>query len=42
LKTLSKINVRYGNRICLMGNFDPVILAFGDLEDADREARRYR
>ena len=30
----------YGKRICIMGNFDCVVLARGSLDDARREARR--
>lgn len=30
----------YGDKVCIMGNFNPVILAFGSLEDAERETIR--
>ncbi len=30
----------YGDKICIMGNFDPVVLAFGSLEDVENEAIR--
>lgn len=30
----------YGDRVCVMGNFDPVILAFGSLKDVENETIR--
>jgi uroporphyrinogen-III decarboxylase len=30
----------YGDKVCIMGNFDPVILAFGNLEDVKKETIR--
>lgn len=30
----------YGDKVCIMGNFDPVILAFGKLEDVKKETIR--
>jgi hypothetical protein len=38
--TLAQAKRRYGDRICLMGNFDPVILARGTRQQAFEEARR--
>jgi hypothetical protein len=38
--TLKEAKEKYGDRICLMGNFDSVILAFGSRADAERESRR--
>lgn len=38
--TLGEAKKRVGDRVCLIGNFDPLILQEGDLEDARREARR--
>ncbi len=38
--TLREAKRLYGKKICVMGNFDPVILAFGSLEDAEKEALR--
>ena len=38
--TLAEAKERYGKQICLMGNFDPLVLQDGTLEDARREARR--
>ena len=38
--TLGEAKKLYGKRICVMGNFDPVILAFGSIEDAERETLR--
>lgn len=38
--TLAEAKQLYGDRICIMGNFDCVILAFGTVEDARRETRR--
>lgn len=37
---LGEAKQKYGKKICLMGNFDPVILQEGSLEDARREAKR--
>lgn len=30
----------YGDKVCIMGNFNPVILAFGSLEDTEKETIR--
>ncbi|NLE43953.1 MAG: hypothetical protein GX620_04475 [Chloroflexi bacterium] len=38
--TLAEAKRLYGSRICLMGNFDCLVLARGSVEDARREARR--
>jgi len=38
--TLREAKKLYGKKICVMGNFDPVILAFGNVEDAERETLR--
>ena len=38
--TLADAKRRVGDKICLIGNFDPLILQDGSLEDARREARR--
>ncbi len=38
--TLAEAKKLYGDRTCLMGNFDCVILAYGDTEDARNETRR--
>jgi uroporphyrinogen decarboxylase len=38
--TLAEAKKRYGDRICIMGNFDCLVLAFGTVEDARKEARR--
>jgi len=38
--TLKEAKKLYGKKICVMGNFDPVILAFGSVEDAERETLR--
>lgn len=38
--TLAEAKRRYGDRMCLMGNFDCTILAFGSVEDARRETLR--
>jgi len=38
--TLADAKKLYGDKICLMGNFDCTILSFGSLEDARAEARR--
>jgi hypothetical protein len=38
--TLAEAKARYGDRICVMGNFDSTILAFGSVEDARRETLR--
>jgi hypothetical protein len=37
---LSEAKASYGHRICVLGNFDPLILAFGTLEDARKESLR--
>jgi len=38
--TLAEAKAKYGGRICLMGNFDCIILARGSVEDARRETLR--
>ena len=38
--TLAEAKRLYGTKMCLMGNFDCVILARGTVDDARREARR--
>ena len=38
--TLREAKRLYGKKICVMGNFDPVILAFGSVKDAEKEALR--
>lgn len=38
--TLAEAKRKYGDRTCIMGNFDCVILAFGTVEEARAEARR--
>jgi len=38
--SLAEAKRLYGKRMCLMGNFDSMILAFGTVEEARREARR--
>ncbi|MEM1990896.1 MAG: uroporphyrinogen decarboxylase family protein [Candidatus Bathyarchaeia archaeon] len=38
--TLEEAKKLYGKKVCLMGNFDPVILAFGNKEEAEKEALR--
>ncbi|MFQ6132757.1 MAG: uroporphyrinogen decarboxylase family protein [Armatimonadota bacterium] len=38
--TLREGKQTYGDRVCIMGNFDSVILARGTVEEARREARR--
>ncbi len=38
--TLAEAKKLYGDKICLMGNFDCLILARGSIEDARREALR--
>ena len=38
--TLGEAKRLYGDKICIMGNFDPVVLAFGSVKDAEREALR--
>ena len=38
--TLAEAKRLYGKRMCLMGNFDSMILAFGTVEEARKEARR--
>jgi uroporphyrinogen-III decarboxylase len=38
--TLAEAKRLYGDKLCLMGNFDCTILAFGSVEDARAEARR--
>ena len=38
--TLREAKQLYGDRVCIMGNFDSVILAHGTLEEARAEAKR--
>lgn len=38
--TLAEAKKQYGDRLCLMGNFDCLVLAFGTMEEARDEARR--
>jgi uroporphyrinogen decarboxylase len=38
--TLAEAKAKYGDRICLMGNFDCTLLAFGTPEQAREETRR--
>ncbi len=38
--TLAETKAKYGDRICVMGNFDCVILSRGSVEDARRETLR--
>jgi len=38
--TLKEAKRLYGKKVCLMGNFDPVVLVFGSPEDAGRETLR--
>jgi uroporphyrinogen-III decarboxylase len=37
---LVEAKASYGDRICVLGNFDPMILAFGTLDEARQEALR--
>jgi len=38
--TLREAKRLYGKKICVMGNFDPVVLAFGSAQDSERETLR--
>ena len=38
--SLGDAKKRFGDRTCLMGNFDCLVLAFGSVDDARKEARR--
>jgi len=38
--TLKEAKQLYGKKICIMGNFDPVVLAFGSQKEAEQEALR--
>ncbi|MFA5293275.1 MAG: uroporphyrinogen decarboxylase family protein [Phycisphaerae bacterium] len=38
--TLAEAKQKYGKQICLMGNFNPLILQDGSVEDCIREAKR--
>lgn len=38
--TLGEAKKLYGKKVCLMGNFNPVILAFGSEEDSKKETLR--
>lgn len=38
--TLAEAKKLYGDKMCLMGNFDCLVLAFGSVDDARAEARR--
>jgi len=37
---LAEVKKTFGNRVCIVGNYNPVILARGSLEDARLEAQR--
>ena len=37
---LAEVKKTFGDRICVMGNYNPVVLALGSLDDARREAQR--
>jgi uroporphyrinogen decarboxylase len=37
---LAEVNRSFGDRVCLMGNYNPVVLSRGSLRDARREAQR--
>ena len=37
---LAEVKRAFGRRVCLMGNYNPVVLAHGSIEDARREAKR--
>jgi len=37
---LAEVKRTFGKRFCLMGNYSPVVLAHGTLDDARREAKR--
>lgn len=38
--TLREAKQKYGDRVCIMGNFDSVVLARGTVQEARREAQR--
>lgn len=38
--TLKEAKEKYGDKVCLMGNFDSILLAFGSRAEAEREGRR--
>lgn len=38
--TLAEAKKLYGDRVCLMGNFDCIVLVYGTMDDAREEARR--
>ena len=38
--TLGEVKKKIGDKVCLIGNFDPLILQNGSIEDARREAKR--
>ncbi|MHC4562797.1 MAG: uroporphyrinogen decarboxylase family protein [Planctomycetota bacterium] len=38
--SLGEAKKLYGDKMCLMGNFDCLVLAFGSMDDARKEARR--
>lgn len=38
--TLAEAKHKYGNRVCIMGNFNCVVLSFGTVEDARKETLR--
>ena len=38
--TIAEAKKLYGDKMCLMGNFDCLVLAFGTMDDARKEARR--
>jgi uroporphyrinogen decarboxylase-like protein len=37
---LAEVKRSFGDRICIIGNYNPVVLAHGSLDDARREAQR--
>lgn len=37
---LAEVKRTFGDRVCLMGNYNPVILAHGSISEAENEARR--
>jgi hypothetical protein len=37
---LAEVKQSFGDKVCLMGNYNPVVLAHGDVTAAKREARR--
>jgi len=37
---LAEVKQTFGDRLCLMGNYNPVVLAHGSVREAQGEARR--